>query len=185
MDPLSVVVLGAIQSGKTALITQICNPGTFREMYQPTIQDSYRTFFKSPTKEDIELEICEIGGEHNAMRDLDINRGDAFILVYNLDSRASFVELETLLHLVMQIKEPCTPPIVIIANKSDLSPSQVRTEEGKQLATQAGCYFLEVSAKSGEGTMEVLPILMKGFLMSSRKGKLSLRRKKSKGCKVM
>ncbi len=79
--------------------------GVFVETYDPTLEDSFIKSFPSPHTATIPLtvEILDTAGtdQFEAMRDMYIGSGDAFVLVYAVDSKASFNEV---LHLMERIK---------------------------------------------------------------------------------
>ena len=80
-------------------------------------------------------------------------KGHGYLLVYAINSRASFEEIKTLKGKIERVKEDIassksTLPIVIIGNKSDLeNERQIKTETGEALAREWQCKFFEASAK--------------------------------------
>ncbi len=63
-------------------------------MYDPTIQDRYRRILKINNSEII-LEILDTAGTENfaSFRDLDIQKGNGFLLVYSIISHSTFNDL--------------------------------------------------------------------------------------------
>ena len=101
-DELRIVVLGAAGVGKSALTMQFVQ-GTCNEEYIPTVEDTYK---KSAEVEGhaATLTIIDTAGqeEFRAMFDMYLERGDGFVLVYNVLDAHSFAEVklmyEALIH---------------------------------------------------------------------------------------
>jgi GTPase KRas protein len=109
----------------------------------------------------------------SAMREQYMRNGEGFLLVYSITSRMSFEEITTFYQQICRVKDRDYFPMVLVANKSDLeSDRQVSTQgitkkcqqggkrsvltffdclliciEGRDLAKEFGCQFIETSAK--------------------------------------
>lgn len=97
------------------------------------------------------LEILDTAGqeEYSVMRDQYMRSGDGFLLVYSIDSRASFESISSLRDAVIRAKDDDKVPIVIAGAKCDLEATRtVFPSEGSELAKYYNCPFLEVSAKT-------------------------------------
>ena len=79
--------------------------GVFVETYDPTLEDSFIKVFSTPSGP-LTVEILDTAGtdQFEAMRDMYIGSGDAFVLVYAVDSRASFNEVAGLLERIKRLK---------------------------------------------------------------------------------
>ncbi|XP_005996755.1 dexamethasone-induced Ras-related protein 1 [Latimeria chalumnae] len=151
------VILGSSKVGKTAVVSRFLNGG-FQDQYTPTIEDFHRKFY-SIRGEVYQLDILDTSGNHPfpAMRRLSILTGDVFILVFSLDNRYSFEEVqrlkqqitETKLCLKNKTKENIDAPLVICGNKGDKEfCREVQTEDIEQLiAGDKNCAYFEISAK--------------------------------------
>jgi len=74
--------------------------------------------------------------------------GEGFLCVYSITSRNSFEEISTFYQQILRVKDKDYYPIIIVANKCDLEGERVvSTQEGRDLAKQCGCKFIETSAK--------------------------------------
>merc|ERR1712048_1093456 len=88
------------------------------------------------------------------MLDQWVREGDGFILVYDINTQSTFVELEEFYIKVQQNLGDAETniPLVICGNKADLATpgrkDQVSKEEGESRATAWNATFLETSAKS-------------------------------------
>lgn len=94
----------------------------------------------------------------NNMWDADTGRedfareADAFVLVFGVDSRSSYDAIPDYINYIRQKGPPHTVPLLILANKTDLSNTPDRVIRGRevdQLLTTHQCRALEVSAKDG------------------------------------
>ncbi|KAI2658842.1 Dexamethasone-induced Ras-related protein 1 [Labeo rohita] len=151
------VILGSTKVGKTAIVSRFLN-GRFEEQYTPTIEDFHRKLYS--IKGDVyQLDILDTSGNHPfpAMRRLSILTGDVFILVFSLDNRESFYEVQRLKQQIYETKsclknktkENVDVPLVICGNKGDREfYREVQREEIEQLiAGDEQCAYFEISAK--------------------------------------
>ncbi|XP_058494492.1 ras-like protein family member 11B [Solea solea] len=76
-----------------------------------------------------------------------IQWADAVVLVYSVTDRCSFDQIEQLHQLVVRVSGANMPPVILLANKSDMVHlRRVDSQQGPLLATTLGCSFFEVSA---------------------------------------
>ena len=77
----------------------------FSEGFEPTFDDSYRTRVDVDGRPCI-LEIMDTAGreENSPLRDQYIRDGEAFILVYSVTSRSSFLRIRDLYLQIMRVK---------------------------------------------------------------------------------
>jgi len=96
------------------------------------------------------LDVLDTAGqeEYSAMREQYMRTGEGFLLVYSITSRSSFEEIVTFQQQILRVKDKDYFPVIVVANKCDLeSERQVSQQEGRDLAKQFGCRFIEASAK--------------------------------------
>ncbi|KAL6056838.1 Ras-related protein R-Ras2 [Balamuthia mandrillaris] len=147
-----ITVLGGGGVGKTALTMQLVSHH-FVEYYDPTIESSYRQQFLVDDEVAI-LDILDTAGqeEYTALQSQWIRSGEGFALVYSIDTRTSFDEIEKFRTKILYTKdvlEQDAPPMVLIGNKADLDDKrEVSTEEGEALAERFKVDFFEASAKT-------------------------------------
>ncbi|KAH3742501.1 Ras GTPase [Pelomyxa schiedti] len=138
---------GGIGSKSSLVLQFVLN--TFLDVYDPTIEDSYRKQCVIDGKPLI-LDIIDTAGqeEYSAMRDQYIWNCEAFSLGYSITSRSSFESVREFHEKVVSIKQETNYPKVLVAGRADLEVDRVVSrEEGKRLAEDLGCPFFEVSAK--------------------------------------
>uniref|UniRef100_A0A8C5RTA1 small monomeric GTPase n=6 Tax=Colubroidea TaxID=34989 RepID=A0A8C5RTA1_LATLA len=149
MREYKVVVLGSGGVGKSALTVQFVT-GTFIEKYDPTIEDFYRKEIEVDCSPSV-LEILDTAGTEQfaSMRDLYIKNGQGFILVYSLVNQQSFQDIKPMRDQIVRVKRYEKVPLILVGNKVDLeSEREVLSAEGRALAQEWGCPFMETSAKS-------------------------------------
>ncbi|NXQ76662.1 RAP2B protein, partial [Quiscalus mexicanus] len=121
MREYKVVVLGSGGVGKSALTVQFVT-GSFIEKYDPTIEDFYRK---------------------------EIENGQGFILVYSLVNQQSFQDIKPMRDQIIRVKRYERVPMILVGNKVDLEGErEVSFGEGKALAEEWSCPFMETSAKN-------------------------------------
>lgn len=142
------VVVGGGGVGKSALTIQLIQ-SHFVDEYDPTIEDSYRK--QCVIDDEVALlDVLDTAGqeEYSAMREQYMRTGEGFLLVYSITSRSSFEEIVTFQQQILRVKDKDYFPVIVVANKSDLEGErQVSQQEGRDLAKQFGCRFVEASAK--------------------------------------
>lgn len=143
----------------------------FVDIYDPTIEDSYRKQAVIDGQLCM-LEILDTTGqeEYTALRDQWIRDGEGFVLVYSIDDRSSFTRIKSFHDQVRRIKgsttlthdslskheedielqlKPLDFPVMLVGHNCDrLAEREVSKEEGQALARELGCAFLEASAKN-------------------------------------
>jgi len=135
--------------GKTSITIQLCS-NHFVEMYDPTIEDSYRKQMVIDDEACL-LEILDTAGQEEltAMRDQWIRGAEGYILVYSITSRSSLEQVNCFRQQIVRVQDSDDVPIIMVGNKCDLNElREVSTEEGRDLAKSFGAEFLEASAKT-------------------------------------
>nr|XP_055192459.1 LOW QUALITY PROTEIN: ras-related protein Rap-2b-like [Nyctereutes procyonoides] len=149
MREYQVVVLGSGGVGKSALTVQFVT-GSFIEKYDPTIEDFYRTEIEVDSSPSV-LEILDTAGTEQfaSMRDLYIKNAQGFILVYSLVNQQSFQDIKRMRDQIIRVKRYERVPMILVGNKVDLEGErEVSYGEGKALAEEWSCPFMETSAKN-------------------------------------
>eukprot|EP01113_Clastostelium_recurvatum_P010199 TRINITY_DN1501_c0_g1_i4.p1 TRINITY_DN1501_c0_g1~~TRINITY_DN1501_c0_g1_i4.p1 ORF type:complete len:140 (-),score=11.53 TRINITY_DN1501_c0_g1_i4:57-476(-) len=113
MTEYRIVVVGAGAVGKSALTIQFVQR-VFIEVYNPTVEDSYRKQETIDGEECI-LDILDTAGqeEYSSVRDHYMNTGMGFLCVYSITSYASFAEVTKYRDLIVKVKDTESVPIVI------------------------------------------------------------------------
>ncbi|KAH8924815.1 ras-domain-containing protein [Atractiella rhizophila] len=176
--PLTIVIVGEGGTGKSSITLSFIRR-EFLEDYDPTIEDSYSTSLVVDGQE-YSIEIIDTAGQEEyrgLWGENTVQHGDAFLVVYSIDSKQSFNALPDFLQTIRNVKNVdfidedeevgeeterknnCFP-FAIVANKSDLADSrEVSWSEGSLFAAHTGSIFSETSAKTAtniESTFEEL-----------------------------
>lgn len=162
MSECKVVVFGAGAVGKSALTIQFVQ-GYFITDYDPTIEDSYKRVLLVDN-ENVQLDILDTAGQDDfaPMRTSYMRQGKGFIIVYAIDDRASFEEVEVFYHELIRTKGTNKVPIVICGNKCDLEEKRVVGKtEGEELAKKLNSMFYETSALSNINIEDAFVSLVK------------------------
>lgn len=144
-----IVVVGDGGVGKSALTIQFFQK-MFVEDYDPTIEDSYMQHTEIDNQWCI-LDVLDTAGqeEFSAMREQYMRKGDAFLLVYSVTDKASFMNIRHFHTLILRVKDRESFPMILVANKVDLVHlRQVTQEQGQELANMLRIPYIETSAKS-------------------------------------
>ncbi|XP_013789451.1 dexamethasone-induced Ras-related protein 1-like [Limulus polyphemus] len=163
-DQYRLVVMGSARVGKTAIIKRFLYQ-TFPIEYSPTVEELHSMEYEVGGAI-FKLDILDTSGscEFPAMRHLAISSGDAFALVYSIDSNESFEEVRRLRDSVLEVRSS-NVPIVVVGNKSDLEGKRVVQ---KELSETLVCIdwehgFVESSAKDN---VNITNIFTEIFLQS-------------------
>ncbi|KAJ9071803.1 GTP-binding protein [Entomophthora muscae] len=84
-----------------------------------------------------------------------------YVLVYSITSRASFEIVKVIREKILNFTGTEWAPMIIVGNKRDLHQQrQISAEEGKELALQWKCQFIESSAKNNENIGQAFEIMI-------------------------
>jgi len=142
------VVLGGGAVGKSALTLQFIQ-SRFENEYDPTIEDSYQRQWVIDGEEAL-LDVLDTAGqeEYRALREQYMRNAEGFLLVFSITSKESFDELRTFHQQILRVTDADSFPMILVANKCDLGyERQVGTFEGRNMAKEFNCKFIETSAK--------------------------------------
>ena len=117
------------------------------------------------------LEILDTAGqdEFASLRDLYMQSGDVFLLVYSITDKGSFEEIKEMHENLLKAKGDVDEvPCVLVGAKCDLeSEREITKEQGKETADEFGsCIFLETSAKKRINVEESFDTCVKLFIQS-------------------
>eukprot|EP01006_Ploeotia_vitrea_P029738 TRINITY_DN62221_c0_g2_i1.p1 TRINITY_DN62221_c0_g2~~TRINITY_DN62221_c0_g2_i1.p1 ORF type:complete len:336 (+),score=43.02 TRINITY_DN62221_c0_g2_i1:44-1009(+) len=159
-------IFGAAAAGKSALTLQFVNK-VFPEEYDETVEDLYRCEFKMGDSEFV-VNITDTAGvdELAEKRDEHIKGCNAFLVVYDMTSAASFEEAKKYYAKICGIHEGMQA-FALIANKSDKDTERaVSAADGRALAQSWGNHvpYLEASAKTFDNVQESFHAVMTSFV---------------------
>ncbi|TFG10509.1 GTP-binding protein [Candidatus Thorarchaeota archaeon] len=155
-----IVVLGEGAVGKTAIVTRFSH-GFFRTDYKTTIGSQFAVKnIETPSMHGnrltVKLQIWDVAGQSRfqILRPMYYRGSSGGLLVYDVSRRRTFIVLEEWLdELRKAIGKDI--PLVLVANKTDLPDRVVAPSEGREFADAHGMPYVESSAKTGEGILDV------------------------------
>jgi GTPase KRas protein len=142
-----VVVVGGAGVDKSALVLHFLISRHVEEI-DPTIEDNYRKEIIVDGLPAV-VDVLDTTGqeEYSAMREQYIRTGEGFIYVYSITSRDSFAEVMNLHEQIFSGRNTLAYPRLLVANHCEReSDRQVSELEGKAMAEQLGCGFIEASS---------------------------------------
>lgn len=161
-----IVVLGEGAVGKTAVVTRFSH-GFFRTDYKTTIGSQFAVknidiTNDAGTRYTVKLQIWDVAGQSRfqILRPMYYRGSSGGILVYDVTRRRTFIVLEEWLEELEKAVGKKIP-LVLVANKTDLPDRVIEPAEGKEFAEKHEMPYLESSAKTGEGIVDIFEELAK------------------------
>ena len=151
------IVVGDAGVGKSCLTTKAAK-GIFDETYSATVGFEFLTFNVKLNDKIIKLQIWDTCGQeiYRSLISSFYRNASLAMMVYSIDSKESFIHIETWLK---EVKLQSNPDIKIflIGNKADLEEQrEVKLEQAKLYKNENDIhYFCETSAKNGLNAQEV------------------------------
>jgi len=152
MKNVKIVIVGNTEVGKTCIATRFFHE-KFDNSLNPTIGVTFLTKGITMPKGTIRMQLWDTAGQEKfrTLAPMYYRSAGVAILVYDISSKSSFDSIKSWASDILD-KSPNNIKIVLVGNKKDLPNREVTKEAGVQLATDIkACYFVEVSARSGEG----------------------------------
>ncbi|XP_051819608.1 ras-like protein [Antechinus flavipes] len=145
------VVMGTCYVGKSALTMQFIK-NHFVTEYDPTMQDTYCKQTVVDEKP-CQLRIVDTAGteEYYPLRNHSMLWGGGFLLVYAVNDLHSFENVNVFWDILQRLKGTNPIPMVLVANKVDVTDRLVDPTQGQEVARSLGVPYVETSAKTGQG----------------------------------
>ncbi|CAI9740090.1 ras-related and estrogen-regulated growth inhibitor-like [Octopus vulgaris] len=173
-----VAVVGAEGVGKSALSVRFLTRRFIGEYDQSS--DTKYKHNAVVDGESVAFEIMDTRSlnQDNGARDDVIRWGDGFMLVYSVTSRTSFDIILDIRRKIEDVKKAAHVPVIVVGNKADMAHvRQVTHDEGRLLAIDFGCPFMEVSASEDVNkVLESFHILCREIIDFKRKSRTFLDR---------
>ncbi|KAF7189248.1 GTP-binding protein rhb1 [Pseudocercospora fuligena] len=145
-------IVGSRSVGKSSLTVQYVD-GHFVDSYYPTIENTFSKVIKY-RNQDFAVEIIDTAGqdEYTLLNNKHFIGVHGYMIVYSVASKQSFEMVRIIRDKILNHLGADTVPIMVVANKSDLRPEQrqVSAVDGKKVAEELGCGFVEASARYNE-----------------------------------
>jgi small GTP-binding protein len=141
-----VVVMGAAKVGKSSILSRFLHD-KFVTHHTPTIETFHhkKVYFKARS---LTLDIVDTSGEHQFIRELSSNCGDAFVLVYNIGDEQSFHEMKLIRQRLVGLTDNYHVPILVVGNMLDVKKRFVGKTMMQNFINQDWNHaYVETSAK--------------------------------------
>lgn len=169
-----VVVLGEGAVGKTAIVTRFSH-GFFRTDYKTTIGSQFAVKNIDIPAEGggygalVKLQIWDVAGQSRfqILRPMYYRGSSGGVLVYDVSRRRTFLVLEEWLK-ELEAAVGKKIPLVLVANKTDLPDRVVEPSEGREFVQRHSMPYLESSAKTGEGIIDIFDNLGRALVAKRR-----------------
>jgi len=162
---LRICVVGSGGVGKSCVTIRYLK-NEFTEFYDPTMEETYETEISYNGKHH-HVEIVDTAGqeEFTSFLDSSLSTGDAFMILYAINSLSSWNDLKSLRSKIFQETEGKNSghriPIIIVGNKKDLEGERDTTEESaEEYAASIRVPYVETSAKTGYNVHEAFQLMM-------------------------
>lgn len=160
MDECHVSIFGNSFVGKSAMTNMLMH-GYFIEEHS-SIEDSYRVTLEVDAQKEILRIMDPLNDCNNESRAFIARNAKGLILMYAINDRASFEQIEVIYQEVLRIKEMQSFPVVICGNKCDLENERIVSKsEGEELAERLHVNFFETSVKSNVNVNEAFSALVR------------------------
>ena len=160
--------------GKTAIVTRFSH-GFFRTDYKTTIGSQFAVKNVAINRYDqedltVKLQIWDVAGQSRfqILRPMYYRGSSGGILVFDVTRRRTFIVLEEWLDELFKAINK-TIPIILVANKTDLPDRVVEPSEGREFADKRNMPYLESSAKTGEGIVDIFQALGEDLVKTREK----------------
>ncbi|KAK9352599.1 small GTPase superfamily [Lipomyces doorenjongii] len=159
--PRKIAVVGSRAVGKSSMTVQFVEEH-FVESYYPTIENQFSKIIRYKGQ-DYATEILDTAGqdEFSIMNQKHSIGVHGYVLVYSITSSSSFDMIRVIRDKILNNTGTESIPMVVVGNKSDLGAQRkVETIEGKNLAQEWNCPFVETSARHNANIAKVFELLI-------------------------
>ncbi|XP_023241439.1 GTP-binding protein REM 1-like isoform X2 [Centruroides sculpturatus] len=165
IDQYKVLVMGAPDVGKSSITRQFMT-SEYISAYDSSQDENEKSVTVVLNGQESEMIFLEIPCDEDLVQMMITSSNiDAYVVVYSVTSRRSFIQTRKLLEQLQRWDGSSNKPLILVGNKTDLARLRtVTTENGRSLATEVGCKFIETSA----GINHQLDELLVGILSQIR-----------------
>ena len=166
-NSVKIIIVGSVNVGKTSLLTRYAT-GKFQNVLKSTSNASYITKKKVENNKNYDLKIWDTAGQekYRSLTKIFIKEAKIAILVYSIDNKKSFEELNMWLNIIKDIN---SDKIIlgIAANKADLyKKAEVTDEQGKTYANEIGAEWRSTSSILDDcGIDDLVDVLFKKYIV--------------------
>ncbi|BES97000.1 Hypothetical protein NTJ_09813 [Nesidiocoris tenuis] len=150
---LKVVLVGEPSSGKSCIVTRLCQ-GEFTRQYYPTYGvDFVHQRHEVKAGRTVSLIIWDVSGEalSSTLLSCYLHSAQIIFVVFDITNAASYTKAGEWITAIKNIDAGTSPTIVLLANKSDMEHQRcVSVEKQSKFANEQGISVHTVSARTGE-----------------------------------
>ncbi|CAO1420890.1 unnamed protein product [Diamesa hyperborea] len=169
LNKIKVAILGSPKVGKSAVIVRYLTKRFIGE-YSSYSDFLYRHNVNFDDNVTTDIEILDTSKCTNGCQFEHMRWGDAFVIVYSIADRNSFIEAADLLKQLTKLKLPSYYTTLLLGNKGDLDHSRlVSVSEGHELSFRYNSQFYEVSAAENYAGVS---LAISALLREARSGQL-------------
>jgi len=157
-----IAIMGDEAVGKTSLVSRFLF-NKFPEKHDKTIEDLLRRKFIL-NGASLTIDILDTAGckEYPEKTVFAMSSCNAFLLVFSVESIASFDRVRSLREQIIKIKNSAEIPMVMVANKIDKETREVANALGELTANfDYSCGYVETSAKENKNVEEAFKQLLR------------------------
>ena len=166
INQIKLIIIGSVNVGKTTLLTRYAT-GKFQNISKSTSNASFITKIKNVNNKKYEIKLWDTAGQekYRSLTKIFIKDAKIALLVYAIDDKNSFNDLEMWLNIVKEIN---TDKIIlgIAANKADLyKKAEVTDQQGKKYAKEIGAEWRSTSSLLDDcGIDDLVDVLFNKYL---------------------
>ena len=162
---LKICVVGSGSVGKSCVTIRYLR-NEFTNYYDPTMEETYEAEIRYAGRNH-KVEIVDTAGqeEFSSFLESSISRGDAFMILYAINSLASWNDLKVLRNKIAQGTEGknlgIKIPMIIVGNKRDLEDERELAHDiAEDYAASIRVPYIETSAKTGYHIQDAFELMM-------------------------
>lgn len=161
-DVYKLAICGPGKSGKTTICKRI-SENVFLKQYKPTVGAEFHTYsFKTKNGKAVAL-FYDMAGQNRfgIVRKLLYPGTNAAAIIYDVSSKDSFKKCADWIRELRQ--ENINLDITLVGNKTDTT-REIYRNDAERIARRLGCRYLETSALTGDGIVELVRTLVESAI---------------------
>ncbi|XP_062582693.1 NF-kappa-B inhibitor-interacting Ras-like protein 2 [Saccostrea cucullata] len=175
MKVLRVVILGATKVGKTTLLNKFLQSPSEHGIESNVSKDVHSKTILFPDGLYHRVEFVDISNldEFPSMKEVYIQTGDAFVVMYAVDNQQSYTEAQVICKEITRLKGQWFNNIVLVGNKLDMKSTRRISTEKAWANVPETCLFTETSAKLGLNIKCPFTLLFDNYLQTVQENESS------------